>query len=100
MDSAVGLPIPEVYDVSPRTGFLPEVVSCESDLHPYYQPWIRVTQDLQNLIVVNRIRNVVDELPVLSCERLETISQRRKAYSMLGFICHAYIWGGEEPAEV
>ncbi|KAJ5775634.1 uncharacterized protein N7511_000645 [Penicillium nucicola] len=100
MASVIELPIPEAYDVSTRTGFLPEVLSCESDLHPYYQPWIRVTQDLHNLIGDNRIRDVVIELPVLSCERLETISQRRKAYSMLGFICHAYIWGSEEPAEI
>jgi indoleamine 2,3-dioxygenase len=100
MTSDIDLPILEAYDVSPKTGFLPEIVSCESHLHPYFQPWIRITRDLQNLIKDNRIRSVVDGLPVLSCERLETTSQRRKAYSMLGFICHAYIWGGEEPADV
>ena len=96
----IELPILEAYDVSPRTGFLPEIVSDETNLPPIYLPWIHVTQHLQNLIMQDQIRSVVDGLPVLSCQHLETISQRRKAYSMLGFICHAYIWGGEEPAEV
>ncbi|OKL60566.1 hypothetical protein UA08_03942 [Talaromyces atroroseus] len=105
MASDIGLPTLEAYDVSPRTGFLREIVSCESHLHPYFHPWyfhpwIRVTRDLQSLIKDNRIRSVVDGLLVLSRERLETTSQRKKAYSMLGFICHAYIWGGQEPADL
>ncbi|KAJ5094685.1 hypothetical protein N7456_010546 [Penicillium angulare] len=100
MNAEVELPILEAYDVSPRTGFLPETVSDETNLHPSYLPWIHITQHLQSLIMQDQIRSVVDGLPVLSCEHLETISQRRKAYSILGFICHAYIWGGEAPAEI
>ncbi|KAJ5710001.1 myoglobin [Penicillium malachiteum] len=100
MGSDIELPTLEAYDLSPRTGFLSEVVSDETDLHPYYQLWIDVTQRLQDLIMQNQIRKVIDGLPVLSCQRLETISQRRKAYSILGFICHTDIWGGDEPAEI
>ena len=46
-----------------------------------------------------RLREVVDRLPVLSTDRLFGEPQWRRAYSVLSFITHAYIWGGYKPAE-
>lgn len=36
-------------------------------------------------------------MPLLSTEPLETIEQTRRAYQVLGFLAHGYIWGDDTP---
>ena len=94
------IPNPEDYNVSTTNGFLPDEPPLEILPDPYYQQWEAVARNLQGLILSRRLRELVDRIPVLSTERLETEAEWRRAYSVLGFIAHAYIWGGDEPAEV
>lgn len=94
------IPVPEAYDVSLRVGFLPEQTPCDALSDPYYAPWQDIAKNLQNLLMCRRLRTMVDNLPVLACDRIQTTAQLRKAYSILSFICHAYIWGEESPAQV
>ncbi|ODV84656.1 hypothetical protein CANARDRAFT_8240 [[Candida] arabinofermentans NRRL YB-2248] len=91
-------PLPDLahYDVSPKTGFLPETLPLTS-LPSYYQPWERVASIIPALLLTKRIRSVVNQLPALSTSHLNSEDQWRRAYSILGFISHAYIWGVSEP---
>ncbi|ESX00135.1 hypothetical protein KL918_004921 [Ogataea parapolymorpha] len=91
-------PLPDLaqYDVSEKTGFLPEEMPLES-LGPYYEPWERLVRALPGLLLTKRIRAVVDALPLLSTVQLQTEAEFRRAHSVLGFLAHAYIWGVAEP---
>ncbi|EME46922.1 hypothetical protein DOTSEDRAFT_79017 [Dothistroma septosporum NZE10] len=99
MLSDISIPVPEAYQVSSRLGFLPVERPDHSLLDPYYKPWVAITESLPEMLAGKRVRETVDDLPILSCDRLKTTRELRTAYSMLAFICHAYIWEGETPAE-
>lgn len=83
-----------------KNAFLPE----KSPLHilsdSYYEPWELVAQHLPELIDQGRIHGAVKGLPLLSTDRLKSEAEWRRAYTMLGFISQAYIWGGDKPEEV
>lgn len=88
------------YDVSAKNGFLPDEVPLDILPDQYYQPWETIVSNFQNLILAKRLRRIVDTLPVLETDVLLTEAEWRRAYSILGFIAHAYIWGGDRPADV
>lgn len=95
-------PIPNVadYGVSLETGFLPAELPLQRLPHPAYDKWERIMSNFQSLLLSKRIRGVVDTLPVMPTAHLDTEPEWRRAYSILAFIAHGYIWGGEKPAEV
>ena len=88
------------YQVSALNGFLPTTPPCAQISDPYYAPWESLISNLQLLISTRRLRSVVDNLPVLATERLESVAEWRRAYSILAMVVHAYIWGSSAPAEV
>lgn len=95
-------PIPrlEDYSISRRNGFLPDLPPLRRLPDRYYEPWEEVVDNLQPLILTKRIRGVVNLLPILSISRLRTEAELRRAYSILCFISHSFIWGGDKPAQV
>lgn len=95
----IPIPKPEDYDVSVVNGFLPNEPPIERLSDAYYEPWEYVMKNLQGLILSKRLREVVEKLPVLSTEYLADEPQWRRAYSVLAFIAHAYIWVGDRPCE-
>lgn len=95
----IPIPNPEDHDVSSENGFLPTEPPLERLPDSYYEPWEYIVENLQGLILSKRLREIVDRLPVLSTDRLFGEPQWRRAYSALAFIAHAYIWGGNRPAE-
>ncbi|TLS27480.1 hypothetical protein PpBr36_05444 [Pyricularia pennisetigena] len=94
-------PLPELsdYGVSPTSGFLPEVLPLSRLPDPYYNKWEAVAANLQALILSKRLRPVLDRLPVLSTIGLEHDAEWRRAYSILCFMAHGYIWGGDSPSD-
>jgi indoleamine 2,3-dioxygenase len=88
------------YDISPQNGFLPSEVPLDILPDPYYAPWEKIVRNFQSLILAKRLRQIVDALPVLSTDLLLTEAEWRRAYVVLGFIAHAYVWGGETPSDV
>lgn len=94
----IPIPKPEDYGVSSQNGFLPTNAPLERLPDSYYQPWEFVVKNLQGLILSKRLRETVENLPVLSTDRLDGEAQWHRAYSTLAFIAHAYIWGGDKPA--
>lgn len=94
-------PIPKLadYGISPKHGFLPNDLPLARLPDPYYNKWEAVAANLQALILSRRLRGVVDRLPVLSTVGLEHDAEWRRAYCILCFMAHGYIWGGDSPSD-
>jgi indoleamine 2,3-dioxygenase len=107
-------PIPklEEYGLSPETGFMPEEHPLERLEDTYYAPWERIMDRFNGLLLAGRLREAVlkvlsdernvliSQLPTLSTLYLETPSEKRRAYVILSFLAHGYIWGGASPIDV
>lgn len=94
------LPVLSDYGIAPEYGFLPSEIPLERLPDPYYNKWEAVVANLQALILSKRLRGVLDRLPVLSTAGLEHDSEWRRAYMLLAFMAHGYIWSGETPSDV
>lgn len=88
------------FCVSLRNGFLPDTLPLQKLNDPYYSTWEEVVADLPALLTAGNLRQAVDSLPILSTSKLQKESEWRRAYVVLAFITHAYIWGGEQPKDV
>lgn len=82
-----------------RNAFLPEKSPVHVLSDPYYQPWETVGQNLAQLIDEGTIHEAIRQLPILSVDKLVSEAEWRRAYTMLAFMTHAYVWGGETPEE-
>lgn len=94
------IPVLSDYGISSTSGFLPIELPLQRLPDAYYAPWENVVANLQALILTRRLREVVDRLPALGTNRLGTDAEWRRAYSLLIFMAHGYIWGGDQPSEV
>lgn len=94
-------PIPhlEDYGLSGGNGFLPAEPPLEI-LPPFYAKWESIVRNLQPLLLSKRVRAAVEALPILSTSNLQSEAEWRRAYVVLVFMLHAYVWGGDRPAEV
>jgi indoleamine 2,3-dioxygenase len=95
-------PLPNIsdYGISSEYGFLPSQLPLQHLPDPYYNKWEAIVANLQALILSKRLRGVIDRLDVLSTAGLEHDAEWRRAYMLLAFIAHAYIWGGGTPSDV
>lgn len=87
------------FDVT-ANGFLPNKCPLKHLENEYYTPWEDITLNLPDLIRRRTLRPRVLQLSILTTEHLQTEAEWRRAHTMLVFIAHAYIWGGDEPEEV
>ncbi|OTB02841.1 hypothetical protein M426DRAFT_61448 [Hypoxylon sp. CI-4A] len=87
------------YAIS-RNGFLPQQEPSKRLTDPYYMPWESALDSLPLLIRERSVRTVVDEMSILTTCKLQTEEEWRRAYVVLSFLAHAYIWGGEEASEI
>ncbi|GMF89384.1 unnamed protein product [Aspergillus oryzae] len=88
------------YGVSLQNGFLPHSPPLKTMESPYYWPWEHIVSDLPDHIRFRTIRQAVETLPVLSTSKLQGEPEWRRAYLLLAYLTHAYIWGGEKPKDV
>lgn len=87
------------HDIS-KNGFLPDDEPLKRLPRPYYASWEFILDDLPSLIKKRTIRRVVDLTPVLSTGKLHTEREWRRAYVVLSFLAHGYIWGGEKASDM
>ncbi|KAJ3492397.1 hypothetical protein NLG97_g5422 [Lecanicillium saksenae] len=94
-------PIPRLddYGLSAKHGFLPNELPLARLPDPYYNKWEAIAANLPALILSRRLRGVIDRLPVLDTIGLEHDAEWRRAYSLLCFMAHGYIWSGDAPAD-
>lgn len=83
-----------------RNGFLPAQEPLKKIPSSYYEPWELVIHNLHSLLANGTIRQRVEHMPVLSTDKLRSEPEWRRAYVILTFLLHSYVWGGEKPAEV
>jgi len=81
-------------------GFLPAAPPLKKLPHPYYAPWETLIADLPSLLTNQTFRTQVDALSILSTHLLLTPPEHRRAYLILCFLAHGYIWGGTEASKV
>lgn len=93
------LPKLEDYNVSPVHGFLPTETPLQRLPNAVYDKWERIIENFQSLLLSKRLRTVIEKLPVIPATHLYSEAEWRRAYSVLIFLAHGYIWGGEKPAE-
>ena len=86
------------FDVS-RYGFLP-VTNPPRLSNSYYSKWEDTVACLPFLLKKKAFRDAVNDMPVLSTSELLSLAEWQRAYLLLSFITHGYIWGGETPSEV
>jgi len=88
------------YNVSLKTGFLPEEPPtrlADQSLQAYED----LVQQLPELIRSRQLSARVDKLPPFRLEDLRTENEWRRAYSVLGFLVNGIIWGSAStPNEV
>lgn len=94
------IPFPEDYGVSEDYGFLSDELPIGVLPDPYYKEWEAVVANLQALLLSRRLKRRIDTLPIVTASRLRTPAEWRRAYMLLSFMTHAYIWGGDRPEEV
>jgi len=81
-------------------GFLPVKAPLCRLPDMYYLPWERIANEMPVLLNNGTLRSRVDSMNVLSTEYLRSEPEWRRAFVILSFLTHAYVWGGQEPAEV
>ncbi|KAJ3412937.1 hypothetical protein HDV05_008725 [Chytridiales sp. JEL 0842] len=101
MHNRLPIPNPADYDIHPTRGFMPCDPPPLSRLPAYFEPWEKILDDLQRLLLAGRLRSLVEELPMLSTSHLQSHREWQRAYLVLSFLGQAYVWGKNvEPAEV
>ncbi|CAK7214538.1 hypothetical protein SBRCBS47491_002177 [Sporothrix bragantina] len=81
-------------------GFLPSRLPLARLPNPYYAPWEAIIAKLPELLRNNELRKHVRKLQVLSTDGLTTEPEWRRAYLILTFLTHGYIWGEDPVADV
>ncbi|KAI0225459.1 tryptophan 2,3- dioxygenase [Massospora cicadina] len=87
----------EDYDISPLTGFLPPEGPLRRLPLAYFAPWEEIMDDLSALLLCGRFRDRVNKLAILDTEKLVCLREQQRAFVVLCFLSHAYIWGKNEP---
>lgn len=87
------------HDISDN-GFLPQEAPLSRLPDLMYTPWENILSQLPELLKSRDLRHSIGELDVLSTKGLRTHEEWRRAYVVLSFLAHGYIWGGDKASEV
>lgn len=86
------------FSVLATTGFLPAELPLRRLPQLKFQPWEDVVENLPALLLSRRIRLVIEQLPEIEVAELQLLPELRRAYSVLGFLAHGYVWGTSTPS--
>lgn len=90
----------DIFESYAEQGFLSDCLPLARLANPYYEAWEDIASQLPNLIQTSQIREHIDNMPVCTTEHLKTEPEWRRACVIMGYLAHAYIWGGETPEDV
>ncbi len=83
-----------------KNGFLPSEAPLARLSSPYYEPWESIAEKMVQTLQDGSFRGHIDKLTVLSVDGLVSEEEYQRAYIVLTFFVHAYIWGGDTASEV
>lgn len=83
-----------------RNAFLPESMPSRRFTDTYFEPWEVIAQNLPELIAGGHVHSAVSQMPLLKTDRLVGEAEWRRAYVVLAYMTHAYVWGGQTPKDV
>ncbi|TEY73291.1 hypothetical protein BOTCAL_0080g00190 [Botryotinia calthae] len=86
------------FGVSTKNGFLPDVNPLPR-LSAYVE-WEDLVDEIPYLLQEGLFRQHADALPILDTSNLQEEDEWRRAYHLLSFMTHSYIWGGKVPSEL
>ncbi|OQD96781.1 hypothetical protein PENVUL_c087G08619 [Penicillium vulpinum] len=89
----------DLFESYAEQGFLSDGPPLVKLSDPYYETWEDIASQLPNLIQTSQIRETIDKMPVYTTEHLQTEPEWRRACVIMGYLAHAYIWGGETPKD-
>ena len=93
------IPDPTEFGISPTLGFLsPHPPSLEFK-DSYYKPWDALTQKLAESITSAVLEEEIAQVPLLHTDKLNDALEYRRAYVVLAFLAHAYVWSKATPNE-
>ena len=89
----MSLPSLDTFDISEKTGFVPETPPLAS-LPEYFSKWENAASQLSNMLKEKRLREVVHQLPVLdfSEKTLTSDQEWRRALVVLSYLFQGYLW--------
>lgn len=91
------VPDPSSFDISPDLGFISASAPLKTFQDEYYKPWDDAISDLPSLIETGQLYSTIARLPLLQTTNLKTDPDYRRAYVVLGFLVHAYVWSTTPP---
>lgn len=80
-------------------GFLPSEEPLQRLPHPYYTSWENAIGAIAQLVETEQLRQEVHQLPVLSTIHLHNDREWQRAYVILSFLTHGYVWAGDTPSD-
>jgi indoleamine 2,3-dioxygenase len=86
------------YEMDPQRGFLPSSDPLDR-LLPVFDPWEEVAHVLPKLMVTEKLRATLRELPVIPVDAGHSPAALRRAMLLLSYFGHAYVWGATPPAD-
>lgn len=90
------IPNLDKYGLSRTLGFLSDESPLTSFANDYFSKWDDLASKLPELTRTRSIAGRIHELPLLSASRLVTEVEFRRAYVVLSFLIHSYIWAGSQ----
>jgi indoleamine 2,3-dioxygenase len=84
-------------EISHERGFLP-LQDPLNRLSGPFDPWENAAQLLPKLLVSDRLRRTIADLPPFPIELVNDDRERERAMVLLSYLGHAYVWGGDQPA--
>ncbi|OMJ19037.1 Indoleamine 2,3-dioxygenase [Smittium culicis] len=88
------------YDISTHNGFLSPEPPLKIISDPYYKPWEDLVSKIVQYQLSGGFREMIHNLPTLSTDKLVGIKEYQRAYVVLGFLSHGYVWSlHKEPKE-
>ena len=86
------------HNISSTLGFLSDQDPLTA-LPEYFKAWDDLASSLPSLIASKTLRQAIKTLPLLDATRLSSRGEYQRAFVVLGFLIHAWVWldGAERP---
>ena len=93
---AMHIPNLDTFGLSRTKGFLSNDPPLLQFSDSYYSRWDELIERLPDLISSRKLSDEIKNLPVLSICKLSTELDFQRAYVVLAFLVHGYVWGSSQ----